>query len=84
MFKNPIQKVARLLTKKSLYFHTSLNKVCNTAEEALEGLQAGHKILVGGFGLCGVPENLLRYISYKPNIYNNMWAVSCSCGIQFF
>ena len=63
----------------SYFFHTSLNKVCKTAEEALDGLKSGDKIMVGGFGICGIPENLLRYIASNKN-YSDFWAISCSCG----
>ena len=34
-----------------------MNKVVATAEEALEGIQSGMTLMLGGFGLCGIPEN---------------------------
>jgi len=38
-----------------------VNKVVKNAREALEkaGVQDGATILMGGFGLCGIPENLI-------------------------
>ena len=37
-----------------------MNKVCNTASEALDGLlHDGMLIAAGGFGLCGIPELLI-------------------------
>lgn len=37
-----------------------MNKVYNNAEEALEGIKDGMTLMVGGFGLCGIPENLIH------------------------
>ena len=37
-------------------------KAVATAEEAVKDIPSGAKLLVGGFGLTGVPENLLRAI----------------------
>ncbi len=34
-----------------------MNKVVNNVNEALEGIQDGMTLMVGGFGLCGIPEN---------------------------
>ena len=34
-----------------------MNKVVSTAEEAIEGIQSGMTLMLGGFGLCGIPEN---------------------------
>lgn len=34
-----------------------MNKVVLNAEEAIRGISNGMTLLVGGFGLCGIPEN---------------------------
>ncbi|MGB0777498.1 MAG: CoA transferase subunit A [Flavobacteriaceae bacterium] len=34
-----------------------INKTVNNVREALDGLQSGMTLMVGGFGLCGIPEN---------------------------
>lgn len=39
-----------------------MKKVFVSAEDAVQGIPDGAKILVGGFGLCGVPENLINGI----------------------
>jgi 3-oxoacid CoA-transferase subunit A len=39
-----------------------MNKVCESAAAALEGLTGGATLLVGGFGLSGNPENLIRAV----------------------
>jgi len=67
----------------SSFHHTSLNKICNTIEEALAGLKSGDKILVGGSGVCGIPENFLRYIVSQPQ-YKDFWAVSGTAGQKFY
>ncbi|NBQ48731.1 MAG: succinyl-CoA--3-ketoacid-CoA transferase, partial [Sphingobacteriia bacterium] len=39
-----------------------INRVVNSAEEALKDLADGMTILVGGFGLCGIPENCIAQL----------------------
>lgn len=39
-----------------------LNKVVTTYEEALAGLTDNMTVMAGGFGLCGIPEGLIRRI----------------------
>ncbi|NNM59655.1 MAG: CoA transferase subunit A [Legionellales bacterium] len=39
-----------------------LNKIVATYEEAMAGITSGMTIMVGGFGLCGIPEGLIRYV----------------------
>ena len=36
--------------------------------EALKGIKSGSSILVGGFGVCGVAENLIDALVSKPDI----------------
>jgi 3-oxoacid CoA-transferase subunit A len=40
-----------------------MNKVYKNAEAALEGISDGMTLMVGGFGLCGIPENLIRALT---------------------
>ncbi|HYL94671.1 MAG TPA: CoA-transferase, partial [Terriglobales bacterium] len=37
-----------------------MNKVVASAEEAVRDISDGASIMIGGFGLCGNPENLIR------------------------
>lgn len=37
-----------------------MNKVVANAEAALEGIRDGMTLMVGGFGLCGIPENSIH------------------------
>ena len=41
---------------------SGFNKVINSYEEAMNGLVDGMTIISGGFGLCGIPENLIKEI----------------------
>lgn len=36
-----------------------MNKVVNNAEEAIKGIEDNMTIMLGGFGLCGIPENCI-------------------------
>ena len=61
--------------------HSCINKVVNSLDEALNGLQDGHTILVGGFGLGGIPENILRHIGKSK--LRNLTMVTSTTGIIF-
>lgn len=37
-----------------------MNKEVNNVEEALEGVKDGMTLMLGGFGLCGIPENSIQ------------------------
>ena len=42
-----------------------MNKLVRNAEEAIKDIQDGATILIGGFGLCGIPENLIAALKEK-------------------
>ncbi|MGI9272606.1 MAG: CoA transferase subunit A [Woeseiaceae bacterium] len=44
---------------------SGFDKVVNSYEEALAGLEDNMTVLAGGFGLCGIPENLIKEIQRK-------------------
>jgi 3-oxoacid CoA-transferase subunit A len=59
------------------------DKVRKTAAEALDGLLAdGMTIMAGGFGLCGIPENLIGAIRDAGT--KNLTVISNNCGIDGF
>ncbi|MBN2756184.1 MAG: hypothetical protein JXR51_03330, partial [Bacteroidales bacterium] len=37
-----------------------MNKILNNAEEAIKDIIDGATIMLGGFGLCGIPENSIN------------------------
>lgn len=59
-----------------------MNKVYNNAIEAIEDVQDGSTIMLGGFGLCGIPENLIDALVEK-NI-KNLTCISNNAGVDNF
>jgi 3-oxoacid CoA-transferase subunit A len=59
-----------------------MNKVVRSAEEAVAAIPDGATIMVGGFGVCGNPENLLRAL-YKQGT-KQLTVVSNNAGIDDF
>ncbi|WP_077339177.1 CoA transferase subunit A [Pseudocolwellia agarivorans] len=57
---------------------SGFNKVVNSYEEAMSGLEDGMTLIAGGFGLCGIPENLIKEIKNKGT--KNLTVVSNNCG----
>jgi 3-oxoacid CoA-transferase subunit A len=42
-----------------------VNKVVRDADEAIRDIPDGATLMVGGFGLCGIPENLIKALQSK-------------------
>ena len=59
-----------------------INRVVNSAEEALKDLADGMTILVGGFGLCGIPENCIAQLVKQGT--NQLTCVSNNAGVDDF
>jgi 3-oxoacid CoA-transferase subunit A len=57
-------------------------KIVNTVEEALEGVGDDMTILVGGFGLCGIPENLI--LGLRDSGAKGLTCVSNNAGVDDF
>ena len=49
-----------------------MNKVVKNADDAIKGIRDGMTIMLGGFGLCGIPENSISSI-VKACITNNIY-----------
>jgi len=58
------------------------NKVVSSYEEAMSGLEDNMTIIAGGFGLCGIPENLISEIKRKGT--RGLTVVSNNCGVDDF
>jgi 3-oxoacid CoA-transferase subunit A len=58
------------------------DKVVASYEEAMAGLEDGMTVLAGGFGLCGIPENLIAEIQRKGT--SDLTVVSNNCGVDGF
>jgi len=57
-----------------------MNKVVASAEDAIQDVFDGATIMVGGFGLCGMPENLIRALARKGT--KNLTTVSNNAGVD--
>jgi 3-oxoacid CoA-transferase subunit A len=60
----------------------SMNKVFASADEAIADINDGATIMVGGFGLCGIPENLIRALVKKGA--KNLTTISNNVGVDDF
>jgi 3-oxoacid CoA-transferase subunit A len=59
-----------------------INKVVASAAEAVADITDGVTLLVGGFGLCGIPENLIHALVDKGT--KKLTVVSNNCGVDDF
>src|SRR5262250_1263996 len=59
-----------------------MNKVVSGADEAVRDVFDGATIMVGGFGLCGIPENLIRALVGKG--VKNLTTISNNAGVDGF
>jgi 3-oxoacid CoA-transferase subunit A len=59
-----------------------MNKVVASADEAIRDVFDGATIMVGGFGLCGIPENLIRALVRKG--VKNLITISNNVGVDGF
>jgi 3-oxoacid CoA-transferase subunit A len=59
-----------------------LNKVFASAEKAIADIPDGSSIMVGGFGLCGIPENLIRALHRKGT--KDLTVISNNAGVNEF
>jgi 3-oxoacid CoA-transferase subunit A len=59
-----------------------MNKVYTTAAEALSDIPDGATIMLGGFGLCGIPENSIKALVEKG--VKELTCISNNAGIDDF
>jgi 3-oxoacid CoA-transferase subunit A len=59
-----------------------MHKVVANADEAVQDVFDGATIMVGGFGLCGMPENLIRALARKG--VKNLTTISNNAGVDGF
>jgi 3-oxoacid CoA-transferase subunit A len=57
-----------------------MNKVVSNADEAIRDVFDGASIMFGGFGLCGMPENLIRALHRKGT--KNLTTISNNAGVD--
>jgi 3-oxoacid CoA-transferase subunit A len=59
-----------------------MNKVLKSADEAVARIPDGASIMLGGFGLCGLPENLLNALHARGT--RNLTIISNNPGVDEF
>ncbi len=59
-----------------------ISKKVNSVQEALHGIADGMTLLVGGFGLCGIPENCIAELVQKK--IKNLTCISNNAGVDDF
>ena len=58
------------------------DKRVSSYQDALAGLEDGMTLLAGGFGLCGIPENLIAEVKRRGT--RDLTVVSNNCGVDGF
>lgn len=59
-----------------------MNKVVNNADEAIKGIEDGMTLALGGFGLCGIPENCIAALVKLGK--KNLTCISNNAGVDDF
>src|SRR6201987_164160 len=59
-----------------------MNKVFNNADEAIHDITDGMTLMLGGFGLCGIPENCINALIKKG--VKNLTCISNNAGVDDF
>ncbi len=59
-----------------------MNKVVLNASEAVKDIRSGMTIMVGGFGLCGIPENCIAALVSSG--ISNLTCISNNAGVDDF
>ncbi|MGN7397887.1 CoA transferase subunit A [Peribacillus frigoritolerans] len=57
-----------------------MKKICTSFQDAVKDIQDGAVLMVGGFGLCGIPENLILALVEKG--VKDLTVISNNCGID--
>ncbi len=59
-----------------------MNKVYKNADEAIFDISSGNTLMLGGFGLCGIPENCITSLERKG--VTNLTCISNNAGVDDF
>ena len=59
-----------------------INKVVKDADTAIKDIQNGQTIMLGGFGLCGIPENCIHALLRKK--VTDLTCISNNAGVDDF
>jgi 3-oxoacid CoA-transferase subunit A len=72
----------RLLTPSAPVYNSFMNKVLASADEAVAVIPDGATIMMGGFGLCGIPEHLIAALHRRGT--KDLTVISNNAGIDQF
>ncbi|MFZ4101289.1 MAG: CoA transferase subunit A [Sphingobacterium thalpophilum] len=59
-----------------------INKVVKSADEAIRDIESGMTLMLGGFGLCGIPENCINALVRKG--VSELTCISNNAGVDDF
>lgn len=59
-----------------------MNKIVADAQAAIQGIENGMTLMLGGFGLCGIPENCISALNQKG--ISNLTCISNNAGVDDF
>jgi 3-oxoacid CoA-transferase subunit A len=59
-----------------------MNKIYHSPHAAIEDISDGATLMVGGFGLCGIPENLI--LALRDKGVKNLTVISNNAGVDDF
>ena len=59
-----------------------MNKIVSSADEAIRDIQSNMTIMLGGFGLCGIPENCIAALVRKG--ISGLTCISNNAGVDHF
>ena len=59
-----------------------MDKVVANAEQAIAGIESGMTLMIGGFGVCGIPENLIAALTETD--VRDVTCISNNAGINDF
>ena len=62
--------------------YPQMNKVVANADEAIKDIESGAVLMLGGFGLCGIPENCIKAIVRKG--IKDLTCISNNAGVDDF
>ncbi|XP_037905472.1 succinyl-CoA:3-ketoacid-coenzyme A transferase, mitochondrial-like isoform X2 [Hermetia illucens] len=82
IYRGILYRPLRFVAHNFSTFRPGSHKVCASADFAVSDIPDGAKILFGGFGLCGIPENLISALVAKG--VKNITAISNNGGVDEF
>src|SRR5580698_2484210 len=79
---NPKWSAAHFCNGTGRLVCAAMNKVFATPDEAVADIPSGATLMLGGFGLCGIPENSIAALVRKG--INNLTCISNNAGVDDF